>query len=322
MPGHHERDQGRHRVTTGPRAPAANRAAMASRRPRRSVTPATAPAAAAHAALGGRRRARARRLPLLPAAHARYFAHARGAARSAPPRYRRCAHAAAQLARPARPHVEQRATLEREARRSGSSSPGERLYIVKGIERGGASARATRPLRLRSRRGRPRDRRAPDRPCAARLPAASPSAARSAGPPSPSRSRTTTDGRPFPTTYYLTCPHLVAAVSRLEAAGGVERWSDAAAADPELHASLERATGASARCGAAWRLERPAPTTGLARRSASAAPRDRSGSSACTRTWRSRSLDPQYELGHGSSGEVEPIRGRPNAAARLTPVPS
>jgi uncharacterized protein len=49
-------------------------------------------------------------------------------------------------------------------------------------------------------------------------------------------------GEPFPTTYYLTCPHLVAAVSRLEAAGGVERWSEAAAADPELRESLGRAS--------------------------------------------------------------------------------
>ena len=49
-------------------------------------------------------------------------------------------------------------------------------------------------------------------------------------------------GEPFPTTYYLTCPHLVAAVARLEAAGGVERWSDAVARDPELRESLERAT--------------------------------------------------------------------------------
>jgi hypothetical protein len=45
-------------------------------------------------------------------------------------------------------------------------------------------------------------------------------------------------GDPFPTTYYLTCPQLVAAVSRLEAVGGVERWSRAAADDPELAASL------------------------------------------------------------------------------------
>jgi hypothetical protein len=46
------------------------------------------------------------------------------------------------------------------------------------------------------------------------------------------------NGEPFPTTYYLTCPHLVAAVSRLEAAGGVERWSRAVASDPSLAASL------------------------------------------------------------------------------------
>ena len=39
------------------------------------------------------------------------------------------------------------------------------------------------------------------------------------------------DGEPFPTTYWLTCRHLVAAVSRLEAAGGVERWSALVAAD-------------------------------------------------------------------------------------------
>ncbi len=48
-------------------------------------------------------------------------------------------------------------------------------------------------------------------------------------------------GEPFPTTYYLTCPHLVAAIARIEAAGGVERWTRAAAADPALAASLERA---------------------------------------------------------------------------------
>jgi uncharacterized protein len=50
------------------------------------------------------------------------------------------------------------------------------------------------------------------------------------------------EGDPFPTTYYLTCRHLVAAVSRLEAAGGVQRWSDEVARDPALAASLHRAT--------------------------------------------------------------------------------
>ena len=50
------------------------------------------------------------------------------------------------------------------------------------------------------------------------------------------------NGAPFPTTYYLTCRHLVAAVSRVEAAGGVERWSSAASEDPVLADSLVRAT--------------------------------------------------------------------------------
>jgi hypothetical protein len=45
-------------------------------------------------------------------------------------------------------------------------------------------------------------------------------------------------GRPFPTQYYLTCPHLVAGISRLEAAGGVERWSRAAEEDGVLSQSL------------------------------------------------------------------------------------
>jgi len=49
------------------------------------------------------------------------------------------------------------------------------------------------------------------------------------------------NGEPFPTTYYVTCRYLVAALARLEAAGGVERWSEAARADPQLAASLERA---------------------------------------------------------------------------------
>ena len=47
---------------------------------------------------------------------------------------------------------------------------------------------------------------------------------------------------PFPTTYYVTCPWLVAAISRLEAAGGVERWSERVATDPVLAESLHRAT--------------------------------------------------------------------------------
>jgi uncharacterized protein len=49
------------------------------------------------------------------------------------------------------------------------------------------------------------------------------------------------DGEPFPTTYYVTCPHLVTAISRLEAAGGVERWTAATRADPALARSVAAA---------------------------------------------------------------------------------
>jgi len=52
------------------------------------------------------------------------------------------------------------------------------------------------------------------------------------------------EGEPFPTTYYVTCRHLVAAISRLEAAGGVERWTQAANDDPALAASPTKADAA------------------------------------------------------------------------------
>ena len=57
-------------------------------------------------------------------------------------------------------------------------------------------------------------------------------------------------GTPFPTTYWLTCPWLVAALARVEAAGGVERWSSAAAADPlsrQAWRARTRSSGGSAR---------------------------------------------------------------------------
>ncbi len=50
------------------------------------------------------------------------------------------------------------------------------------------------------------------------------------------------NGAPFPTTYYLTCPHMVASIARVEAAGGVERWSQSVAEDADLRGSLLRAT--------------------------------------------------------------------------------
>ena len=49
------------------------------------------------------------------------------------------------------------------------------------------------------------------------------------------------DGTPFPTQFYVTCRYLVAAISRLEADRGVERWTRAAAGDAELARSLRDA---------------------------------------------------------------------------------
>lgn len=49
-------------------------------------------------------------------------------------------------------------------------------------------------------------------------------------------------GDPFPTTFYLTCRYLVAAVARIEASGGIERWSEKATTDETLARSLEEAT--------------------------------------------------------------------------------
>src|SRR5436190_3770118 len=45
-------------------------------------------------------------------------------------------------------------------------------------------------------------------------------------------------GTPFPTQFWLTCPHLGAGIARVEAAGGVERWTAAAQTDAELRRSL------------------------------------------------------------------------------------
>src|SRR5262245_51008831 len=50
------------------------------------------------------------------------------------------------------------------------------------------------------------------------------------------------NGAPFPTTFWLTCPHLVAAVSRLEASGGVEHWSERVRSDRGLAKRLAAAT--------------------------------------------------------------------------------
>jgi hypothetical protein len=48
-------------------------------------------------------------------------------------------------------------------------------------------------------------------------------------------------GAPFPTQFWISCRHLATALARVEAGGGVERWTRAAASDALLARSLERA---------------------------------------------------------------------------------
>lgn len=49
------------------------------------------------------------------------------------------------------------------------------------------------------------------------------------------------DGTPFPTLYWLSCPLATKRIGRLEAAGGVRRMEQKAAADPDFAAGLDRA---------------------------------------------------------------------------------
>lgn len=46
------------------------------------------------------------------------------------------------------------------------------------------------------------------------------------------------DGSPFPTLMWLSCPHLVSAVSELEAAGWSSRWTARIAAEGDLAAAV------------------------------------------------------------------------------------
>src|SRR5439155_23402054 len=103
------------------------------------------------------------------------------------------------------------------------------------------------------------------------------------------------EGEPFPTTFWLTCPHLVAAVSRLEASGGVERWSRAAATDTELGASRDRANQEQRRL-------RPELDLGVG------GARSEAGSLKCLHAHVAFALaQPGYELGDRIVAELEPL---------------
>src|SRR6187200_3036510 len=50
-----------------------------------------------------------------------------------------------------------------------------------------------------------------------------------------------TDGTPFPTVFYLTCPTAASAIGRLEAGGVMREMTERLGADPELAAAYQRA---------------------------------------------------------------------------------
>lgn len=102
------------------------------------------------------------------------------------------------------------------------------------------------------------------------------------------------DGAPFPTQFWLTCGHLVRQISRLEAAGGVERWSEAARSDAALGASLARAHDEQ-------RALRPELPGGIAGQG-------RPGSLKCLHAHAAFALArPGYELGERILAEAAPL---------------
>jgi len=110
-------------------------------------------------------------------------------------------------------------------------------------------------------------------------------------------------GEPFPTTYYLTCPQLVAAVARLEAAGGVDRWTRLARADAALSASVAAADDEqrALRRELAEGVEGPGLELGVGGSS-------RGGSLKCLHAHAAFALArPGYALGERILAEVDPL---------------
>jgi len=100
-------------------------------------------------------------------------------------------------------------------------------------------------------------------------------------------------GEPFPTTYWLTCRHLAAAIARLEADGGVERFGRLAREEPALAESLARGHEEQRR----MRPELPGGIGG----------QTRTGGLKCLHAHAAFALArPGYELGERILAEVEP----------------
>ena len=195
--------------------------------------------------------------------------------------------------------------LSREARRMSLVRPGERLFIVKGVEQW-RRAQASTPGLLS---GGMDDRALVERQLGRRPRAFLRVVARCPfGAPAVTEQAPYDDaGDPFPTTYYLTCPQLVAAISRLEAAGGVERWSEERRARPgaggrpraRRHEEQRRSERRSRRAGsAATREHRSTSASAVARTAAAQVP---------SRTRGLRARQPGYVLGERVLAEVDPL---------------
>jgi hypothetical protein len=112
------------------------------------------------------------------------------------------------------------------------------------------------------------------------------------------------DGAPFPTTYYLTCPHAVARIDALETAGGVDRYERLVAADP--------AAAASYRAGAARQRELRRLVARMADAGASLAlgigGTSRPGAVKCLHAHAAFALaQPEYALGRQILAEAAPL---------------
>ncbi len=112
------------------------------------------------------------------------------------------------------------------------------------------------------------------------------------------------DGAPFPTTYYLTCPHAVARIDALETAGGVDRYERLVADDA--------AAAASYRAGAARQRELRKPAARMADAGASLqlgiAGTRRPGAIKCLHAHAAFALaQPGYGLGRRILAEAAPL---------------
>ena len=112
------------------------------------------------------------------------------------------------------------------------------------------------------------------------------------------------DGTPFPTTYYLSCPHAVARIDALEAAGGVDRYERLVAADALVAAEY--------RAGAARQRELRLPGPLMADAGASlalgVAGTSRPGAVKCLHAHAAFALaQPGYALGRRIVAEAAPL---------------